>query len=40
MQKLRLNSVGKICLTCLSFALLAQTVFGYEDEKVSYLDSV
>lgn len=40
MQKFRPDSVSKICLTLLSLTLLTQTVFGYEEDKVSYLDSV
>ncbi|MBR5304771.1 MAG: secretin and TonB N-terminal domain-containing protein [Candidatus Gastranaerophilales bacterium] len=40
MQNFRPDSVGKICLTLLSLTLLTQTVFGYEEDKVSYLDSV
>lgn len=40
MQKFRPYSVGKICLSLLSLTLLTQTVFGYEYDKVSYLDSV
>lgn len=40
MLKLKLNSVGKICLTLLGMGLLAQSVFAYEPNKVSYLDSV
>lgn len=40
MQKFRPDSVGKICLSLLSLSLLTQTVFGYEEDRVSYLDSV
>lgn len=40
MQKFRPYSVGKICLTLLSLTLLTQTVFGYDESRVSYLDSV
>ena len=40
MQNFRPYSVGKICLTLLSLTLLSQTVFGYDESKVSYLDSV
>lgn len=40
MQNFRPDSVGKICLTLLSLTLFTQTVFGYEEDKVSYLDSV
>ena len=40
MQKFRPGNVGKICLTLLSLTLLTQTVFGYDYDKVSYLDSV
>lgn len=40
MQKLRLGSLGKICFTLLSLTLITHTVFGYDDTKVSYLDSV
>ena len=40
MQKFRPGSVAKTCLTILSLSLLTQTVFGYDNSKVSYLDSV
>ncbi len=40
MLKFRPYSVGKVCLTLLSLTLLTQTVFGYDYDKVSYLDSV
>lgn len=40
MQKFRPDSVSKICLTLLSLTLLTQTVFGYDEGKVSYLDSI
>ena len=40
MQKFRPYSLSKICLSLLSLTLLSQTVFGYEYDKVSYLDSV
>ncbi len=40
MQNFKLGSMAKTCLTLLSLTLLTQTVFGYEDNKVSYLDSV
>lgn len=40
MQNFRPGSIAKTCLTLLSLSLLTQTVFGYESNKVSYLDSV
>ena len=40
MQKIKPCQISKICLTLLSLTLLSQTVLGYEDSKVSYLDSV
>ena len=40
MQKFRPGRMSKICLSLLSLTLLTQTVIGYEEDKVSYLDSV
>ncbi len=40
MQKIKPCQISKICLTLLSLTLLSQAVLGYEDSKVSYLDSV
>lgn len=40
MQNFRPGSAGKICLALLSLTLLTQTVFGFENNRVSYLDSV
>lgn len=40
MQKIRLGSITKLCLTMLSLTLLNSWAFGLEDNKVSYLDSV
>lgn len=40
MQNFRLGSMAKTCLTLLSLSLLTQTAFGYEGNRVSYLDSV
>ena len=40
MQKIRPYSAGKVCLALLSLTLLTQTVFGYDKDRVTYLDSV
>lgn len=40
MQKIRPYSAGKVCLALLSLTLLTQTVFGYDQDRVTYLDSV
>ncbi|MBQ4645764.1 MAG: secretin and TonB N-terminal domain-containing protein [Candidatus Gastranaerophilales bacterium] len=40
MQKFRPGNIGKICLSLLSLSLLTQTVFGYDENKITYLDSV
>ena len=40
MQNFKPYSISKICLTLLSLTLISQAVFGYENSKVSYLDSV
>ena len=40
MQKLKASKISGICLTVLSLTLLTQTVLGYDNNKVSYLDSV
>jgi len=40
MQKFRPGRISKLCLSLLSLTLLTQTVFGYEEDKVTYLDSV
>ena len=40
MQKFRPGSACKICLTLLSLTILTQTVFGYDEGRISYLDSV
>ncbi len=40
MQKIKPCNISKICLTLLSMTLLTQTVFGFENNRVSYLDSV
>lgn len=40
MQKIRPDRMSKICLGLLSLTLLTQTVFGYSEDRVSYLDSV
>ena len=40
MQKIKPCNISKICLTLLSLTLLTQTVFGFENNRVSYLDSV
>ena len=40
MQKIRPYSASKVCLALLSLTLLTQTVFGYDKDRVTYLDSV
>lgn len=40
MQNFRPGSVGKLCLALLGLTLFTQSVLGYEDNKISYLDSV
>lgn len=39
MQNFRPNKIAKTCLTLLSLTLLTQTVFGYENNKLSYTDT-
>ena len=40
MRKIKPNSVGNIALALLSLTLLTQSVFGYDDEKITLLDRV
>ncbi len=40
MQKFKASNITKACLTILSLTLMVQTAFGYDNNKVSYLDSV
>lgn len=40
MQNFKPSSITKTCLALLSLSLLTQAVIGFEDNKVSYLDSV
>ncbi len=39
MQNFRPGSIAKTCLTLLSLTLLTQTVFGYENNRVAYVDT-
>ncbi len=40
MQSFKASNINKFCLTILSLTLLSQTVLGYDNSKVSYLDSI
>lgn len=40
MQKFRPEKMSKLCLSLLSLTLLTQTVFGHEEDRISYLDSI
>ena len=38
MQKFRPEKMSKLCLSLLSLTLLTQTVFGHEEDRISYPD--